>query len=163
MGIEPAKTLYEMTDQISEQLAKSNRPLIVDEIDHIIEKKAIETIRDIYEGSAAAILLIGEERVPTKLKQWERFHGRILDWVQAQPPSFADARQLRKLYCLDVDIKDDLLKHIHKESKSSVRRIAVNLARVEDDAKANGMKSIDMKQWGDKPLFTGDAPARRIS
>ena len=35
----------------------------------------------------AAIVLIGEELLPQKLQAWERFHGRILDWVAAEPGS----------------------------------------------------------------------------
>ncbi len=60
------------------QLVLSQRPLIIDEMDHIVSKKAVEVIRDIYEGSNAAILLIGEETMPAKLREWERFHNRML-------------------------------------------------------------------------------------
>lgn len=162
MGIEPAVTIFEMTEQVSEQLAVSNKPLIIDEADHIVEKKAIELIRDIYEGSAAAIMLIGEERLPTKLRKWERVHGRMLDFVAAQPPSIADAKQLRKFYCKDIEIDDDLLAMVHDKSSASVRRICVNLARIEEEAKAQGLKKIGTKEWGNRELFTGEAQARRI-
>ncbi|WP_207214001.1 hypothetical protein [Solidesulfovibrio carbinolicus] len=57
------------------------RPLIIDEMDHVVERNAVELVRDLYEASRAAILLIGEKALPGKLAQWERFHGRILDWV----------------------------------------------------------------------------------
>src|SRR3569832_1095946 len=67
MGITPARTLYEMADQVSEQLVLSGRPLIIDEMDYIVDYNAVELIRDLHESSNDAILLLGEERLPDKL------------------------------------------------------------------------------------------------
>lgn len=77
MGVRASRaTIPEMLDMVAQELALSGRPLIVDEMDHLVEKNVVELIRDIYESSQAAILLIGEEQLPNKLKKWERFHGR---------------------------------------------------------------------------------------
>lgn len=162
MGIAPDHTLYGMSGQVCEQLARSQRPLIIDELDHLVEKGSVEIIRDIYEGSGAAILLIGEERLPEKLKRWERFHGRVLDWVQAQPADLEDARHLANLYCREVAIADDLLSAIHRASAGSARRICVNLERVSDEAKGLGLDAIDAKDWGSREFYTGEAPLRRV-
>lgn len=163
MGIQPAKTIYEMTDQIAEQLVLSGRPLIVDEMDHIIEKNAVEIIRDIYEGSSAAILLIGEELLPTKLKRWERMHGRILHWGLAQPASIEDARVLARLYCRDIAIADDLLTRMVELAHGSVRRIVVNLERVREECLTLGRDDMDLDIWGRRDLYTGEAPKRRVA
>ncbi len=162
MGIQPAHTLWEMTEQVCEQLAKSGRPLIVDELDKLVDKKAVELIRDIYEGSGATILLIGEEQLPAKLTRWERFHGRILDWVPAQPTDLEDARHLKRLYHPGIEMKDDLLERIVAASKGSARRVVVNLARVDEFARESGLKTVGMEDWGQRTFFTGDAPTRRV-
>lgn len=81
MRIPATGPIYKLTEQISEQLVLSGRPLIIDEMDHIVQRSAVEIIRDIYEGSKAPILLIGEELMPKRLEKWERFHGRVLDWL----------------------------------------------------------------------------------
>jgi len=161
-GLTPAKTLYELTDQICEYLALENRPLIIDEMDHIVEKKAVEIVRDLYDGSQATILLIGEEKIPQKLKRWERVHGRILDWVPAQPADMEDARVLAKFYCSKVEIQDDLLSRVAEVARGSVRRICVNLARIEEEALGQGLEKIGLAEWGNRPLWTGDAPARKV-
>lgn len=162
IGIPAPRTIYEMTDAVCEQLARSGRPLIIDEMDHLVEKRAVEIIRDLYEGSGAAILLIGEERLPRKLERWERFHGRILEFVPAQPADIHDARHLAGMYCNGVKVKDDLLSRIHELSKGSVRRICVNLERVKQEAVSLGMEEIGLADWGDRPLYTGEAPVRRV-
>jgi len=162
MGIQPAKTLYEMTDQVSEQLVLSGRPLIIDEMDHIVDKKATEIVRDIYEGSHAAILLVGEEQLPSKLKAWERFHGRMLEWIPAQPASIDDASHLARLYCGGVEISTDLLAKVHELSHGSVRRIAVNLDMIRAEAGKAGWMGVDLATWGTRAFYTGEAPKRRV-
>lgn len=162
MGIEPAKTSADMVEQISQQLALSGLPLIIDEMDHIVEKKAVEVIRDIYEGSNAAILLIGEENIDTKLLKWERFHNRMLAWQGAQPADLEDTRQLARLYCPDITIADDLLEMIQRESMGVARRICVNLNQVQQAAYSEGTDEIDAKLWGNRPLYTGNAPRRKV-
>lgn len=164
MGIPPKPTVTGMLDQVCEQLAKSGRPLIIDEMDHIVEKAAVEIVRDIYEGSKAPILLIGEERLPAKLTKWERFHGRIMEWTAAPAADANDVRVLAGFYCPGLAIGDDLLDLVHAKAKGSVRRIATNLELIKDEAANQGVTSIGLKQWGKRDLYTGEAPQpRRMS
>lgn len=162
MAVMPGRTVYEMIDQISEQLVRSQRPLIIDEMDHVVAKKSVEVIRDIYESSNAPILLIGEEHLETRLRAWERFHNRMLDWVPAQPADLDDVRQLARLYCTDVAIADDLLARIQEVGRGAIRRICVNIERVRQHALTEGLDRIDNQRWGNRELFTGEAPRRRV-
>lgn len=162
MGIQPENTIYQMADQVYEQLAVSCRPLIIDEMDHMVSKGAVEIIRDIYEGSKAAILLIGEEKLPLKLKRWERFHNRVLDWVPAQPADDEDCRHLARLYCRRAGIKKDLLDRIRQASRGCVRRVCINLELVQEEAVSLGLPEIGLVDWGSREFFTGEAPARKV-
>ena len=162
MGIDAGKTLYDMTDQVSEQLVRSNRPLIVDEFDHLVQAGTVEIVRDIHEGSGAAILILGEEQLAAKLKAWERFHNRMLAWVPAQPAALDDARHLRKLYAAEIEIRDDLLRRITDVARGAARRICVNLDLVQQEASKERWKSVGLKEWASRELYTGEAPARRL-
>lgn len=162
MGITPKKTLYEMVDQVCRQLADSQRPLIIDELDHPVKKGFVELIRDIHDGSQAAILLIGEERLPEKLERWERFHGRVLDWIPAQPADMDDCRHLANLYCREVSIGDDLLQAINAACKGSARRIVVNLDRVQSVAGERGFTEMNLTDWGTRTFWTGKPPVRSV-
>lgn len=158
------KTMYEITEVVSERLALSNRPLIVDEMDHIINQGAVEVIRDIYEGSLAPILLIGEENMPNKLRQWERFHGRILDFVAAQPADAEDARILAEFYCPKIKLEADLLASLAEAAGGSIRRICVNLDLIQETALGAGKKVIDLGAWTafKKGFWTGQTIERRF-
>ena len=162
MGIKPAGTIPEMADQVAEELATSGRPLIIDEMDHLVDRNAVELVRDLYESSQAPILMIGEEGLPTKLKKWERMHGRVLAWVPAQPVTLADATKLRSLYCPHVEVADDLLVRLVELSHGSVRRVCVNLERIQEEAMVAGKKVMDLALWGKRELYTGEAPKRRV-
>ncbi|MEO0034386.1 MAG: hypothetical protein RLZZ501_409 [Pseudomonadota bacterium] len=160
MGVRPGPTIPDMVDQIGQELSLSQRPLLIDEADFLVAKGLIEVVRDIYESSQSTIILIGEEQLPQKLKVWERVHGRMLDWVAAQPGSLADTRHLAKLYCRGIEVADDLLAALHEASGGSVRRICVNLDRVREAAQTAGLARIDRSQFAG-PFFTGNPPSRR--
>lgn len=160
MGIAPETTIGGMVDQVSEQLALSERPLIIDEVDHIVKKRSIEVIRDIYEGSSAPILLIGEEKLSVKLRQWERFHNRVLQWLPAQPSDRADTKELARMYCPEITIESDMLDKIVTTTRGITRRICVNLHKVQMAAKAEGWETVSLKEWGRRELFTGEPPRR---
>lgn len=161
MGIKPENTVDTMLEQVCEQLSVSGRPLIIDELDHLVDKAAVEIVRDIYEGSQSPVMLIGEECLPKKLKRWERFHGRILEWAAAQPADIEDAITLANFYCDRAKIAPDLLAHVHNMARGSVRRICVNLDLIQEEALAQGLYTITLAEWGNRPLYTGEAPTRR--
>ncbi|CDM42419.1 AAA family ATPase [Ectopseudomonas oleovorans] len=163
MGIKALGTIPEMADQVAEELAASGRPLIIDEMDHLVASGTVELVRDIYESSQAAILLIGEEGLPTKLKKFERFHGRVLSWVPAQPVTLADAHSLVPVYSPQVGIAEDLLAHVVTIANGSVRRVAVNLEMIRDTALTMGLDQMDRAVWGSRELYTGEAPKRRVA
>lgn len=166
MAIKPGRTVHEMVTQISEQLVHSRRPLMIDEMDHIVERNLVELVRDIYEASRASILMVGEENFPRKLRRWERFDNRILVWQPAEPSDLEDARKCAKLYAPDVVIADDLLARIVQETRGVTRRICVNIANVRREAKKAGLppqRPIDLKAWGSRALYTGEAPLRRAA
>lgn len=165
MGIKPAATSGDMLDQVCDQLSASGRPLVIDEFDHLVDKKAVELVRDIYEGSQAPILIIGEEQLPQKLKLWERFHGRILAFVPALPVSLDDARLLTAVYAPGITYADDLLDYLVSLAHGSVRRVCVNIDQIREEAGAVGATHVDLawcKPHGIK-FYTGEAPKRRLS
>lgn len=165
MGIKPGATTGDMLDQVCDQLSASGRPLVIDEFDHLVDKKAVELVRDIYEGSQAPILIIGEEQLPQKLKKWERFHGRILAFVPALPVSLDDAGLLAPVYAPGITFAADLLEKLVADAHGSVRRVCVNQDQIRNEADAVGATYVDLawcEQHGVK-FYTGEAPKRRLS
>lgn len=164
MGLPIAKNTATCLDAICEQLAASQRPLILDEADYLVTKAGmVELVRDIYEGSQSPILLVGEEQLPNKLKKFERFHGRVLSWIPAQPVSLADAEILAKTYCPELQIDTDLLKYLVEIAHGSVRRVTVNLVNLQEAMAVTGSDHASLasvKQMQDFEFYKGEIPKR---
>lgn len=161
MSIAPARTLSDMMDQIAEQLSRSMRPLIVDDVQYMLDKAIANTLTDLYNASQGTIVLIGEERVPASLARLERLHNRVLEWVPAQPATLDDLRQLARASYPKLELADDLLEDLVRSTKGCLRRAAVNLYKVQTEASALMLDRVDLATWGSRGWFTGEAPARR--
>ncbi|MEZ5648656.1 MAG: AAA family ATPase [Alphaproteobacteria bacterium] len=164
LGLEPKGTIGDMVDPIIEVLGQSQRPLIIDEADYVFSRKYHELLREIHDKSCSPIILIGEELLPSKIAGIsERFHNRVYDWVEARPADQKDVELLAKLYCKNVQVKPDLLDRLLKLSDGRVRRICVNLLRVNEYAKVSRIDAIGLAEWGDRELFSGRQPPRRAA
>lgn len=159
MGIPAGHSINDMFNQAVEQLAKSGRPLIIDEADHLVRNSCIELVRDLHDKSGSVVLLSGEEGLPKKLERWERVHSRVLEFIAAQPADLNDVRHLAKLYCPGVTIADDFLKELHKQTGGNTRRVCVNLMRARHEAEHLG--KIDLAGWADRGWYTGTSPNPR--
>lgn len=157
----PAKTAADLLEQIIASLNAQPRPLIIDEMDHLVKKQAVDILRDIHDATSVAILMIGEEALPSKLKEWERFDNRILESTPAQPASKDDVLKLRDYYCGRVNVADDLALHIGAVCRFVTRRVVTNLKRVQDTALQAGINTADLAWWGNRAIINGDLLTRR--
>ncbi|MDR2075612.1 MAG: ATP-binding protein [Desulfovibrio sp.] len=160
MSIVPARTMPPMLEQIGKQLAQSGRPLIIDEADYIVKKGMIEVVRDIYEVSQGTVILVGEENLPGHLEAIERVHGRMLDWVAAQPADMDDAKMFAGQLCPGVVVADDLLERFVEAARGSARYLCNNLNRLAEFCRLQNRSEIAAQDYS-APLFTGKAPEGR--
>ncbi|TWC21076.1 MULTISPECIES: AAA family ATPase [unclassified Pseudomonas] len=161
MAVAPGRTIGEMMEQIAEQLSRSRRPLIVDDVQYMLDKAIANILTDLYNASQGTIVLIGEERVPTSLAKLERLHNRVVEWVPAQRASVEDVIELSKSNYPDLEIGEDLLQDLCQSVRGCLRRVAVNLYKVQCEASANMWDRVDLATWGKRGWFTGEAPVRR--
>lgn len=161
MGIKPERTVGEMMLQIAEQLNLSGRPLLLDEMDHLVDTRVLEIVRDLHDMSRATILMIGEEQFGRKLlRRSERMHNRVLEWVTAQPASREDCKLLAQFYC-DVPIADDWLDHVRTTCRGVTRYICVNIDGAREMARSKGWDKIDLAKWGKHDIYGGEGSRGR--
>lgn len=164
MAIPAPKTLNDMMELAASELAKTNKPLIVDEFDHLADSSRVEVVRDLYEASQGTIIIIGEERLPKKLEQWERFHGRILNWAAALPTDLNDCKLLKAVYAPDIHIEDAVLERLLVAVKGSTRRVSSNLENLKELTLENGEDTVTManlKRILPHGFVTGESPKPR--
>ncbi|CAA0128960.1 Uncharacterised protein [Starkeya nomas] len=155
-------TVAAMAERVKASLARNaRRPLIIDEADKIVDKGYIELVREIQDHSGAPVILIGEEKLPSKLERIERVANRVLDWMPVQPCDIEDTEHLARAFCPNVTIAPELLDEIRRQSQGRARRIAVNLSRVLDIARNLGVQHVDRSAWGRSEFYTAKAPRER--
>lgn len=163
LGLDPGKrmTVSRMIDAIAGELAKTRRPLLIDEADYLLRHDMVEIARDFYEGSGAPVILIGEEHLPKKLEAYERVHGRMLDWIGAQPGTLDDVGHLAPLYAPGITLTSEFQIKLLDASRNSIRRISANLAKVKEFAANNNLQAVGVTEWGDTPFVQASAPNGR--
>lgn len=164
MSIPMPNTMPEMIELASAELAKSGRPLIIDEFDHLVHSSKVEMIRDLYESSQGTFLIIGEELLPRKLEKWERFHGRVLNWVPALPSDLNDVMELSRIYAPSIEITQDVLEQLVSVVRGSTRRVSTNLEMLHENALEFGVKRVSSKELNlilPHGFVTGESPKPR--
>ena len=164
MSIPYPATLSEMMELATSELAKSGRPLIIDEFDHLVQGNKVEIIRDLYEGSQGTFLIIGEEMLARKLEKWERFHGRILNWVPALPADINDVTLLASIYAPELEVDKPVLEQLLAQVRGSTRRVSTNLEMLNEKALEAGVRHISkqgLKELLPDGFVTGESPKPR--
>lgn len=161
LGLRPKRLIPDMFDQAAQELAMTGRPLVIDEADHILQTKTIEAVRHLHDKSGAPVILMGEELLPQRLQAWERVHGRMLAWVEAEPGTIKDVEHLAKVYARDIEIVPELREAVLVSSKASIRYISTNLAAIAEFAAVRGLARVTLSDWGNGAFHTGEPPVLR--
>lgn len=139
----------QMFEQICERITLMQRPLVIDEFDHIAETKSVDFIRAIHDKCAAPIFLIGEEQLQRKLlSRHERFHDRVLVWAPAVPCDADDAASLAKHYAPGLAWEAGTLAALVTRTQGVARRITTEIERIKEDCKRKGVQAVSLDLVG---------------
>ena len=153
MGIKRVKgdSENDCIQAIIAELGSCGRPLIIDEFDQLIDRKYVSAslmalVLNIAKKSGGAIILVGEELLPQKIQEFEKFDNCIYDRFLAVPSELSDSRILARHYYPELEIEDDLLEEISTKCKGITRRICNNLDRQAAEAAALGITRIGLAE-----------------
>ncbi|MBD8890923.1 ATP-binding protein [Labrenzia suaedae] len=157
------KTIADMTHQAILALGDDHtRPLIIDEADQLADKGMLELVREIYMHSGVPVLLIGEEKLPAKLKKVERLDNRVLEWVPAEPCDHEDAKALADLFCPGLELADSLIELLVTLSQGRARRIVANLNKMKVYARNSRQTAFNAGSFDQSWFHTGEPPRRIV-
>lgn len=88
-------------------------------------------------------------------------HGRILEWVAAEPATLDDVKFLAPIYAPSVAISDDLKGKLLAASAGSLRLVSTNLANLAGFAAVKGLAQLGTAEWAGQRFHTGQAPEAR--
>lgn len=138
----------------------TQRALLIDEADQLVDRGMIELVRDVQKATDIPIVLIGEERLPGKLKAAsERTESRVLGRVLAERCDADDTRILARLRCPQIKLSDPLIAAIVSQTAGNTRRIVNTLQNVRSFSVNSGLHELDVENYRGG-VFTGDALKR---
>ena len=150
-----------MIDASVRCLMENPRPIFIDEADYLLRQTdMLDVMRDIYDSTGSPVCLIGMETMARKVQTNGRFARRITQWVEFRGITLHDTRTLADTIC-EVAVEDDLLQRLHDASKANIGRMTTGLSRIEQLSRINKLESVNLAQWGDRPLFFDQPNFRR--
>lgn len=82
---EPFWHTKETFEVIENHLLQNPKTIIIDEIDYLIEKKTIETLRDLHDRTACPLVLVGMGQIDKKLSRFPHLVDRIYKKFRFEP------------------------------------------------------------------------------
>lgn len=162
LGIPAGRTVSSSVEKIGKELALSGRPLLLDEGQILCTDAKMLLLHDLYESAhGGSIILIGEEDLPQRLREYDRIHNRMLDWVAAEPADRREVGVLAALKFPDLSLSPEVLQHTLEVSQAVARRIVSNLAKIKDYARDEGKSDIEAADIPHIRWMSGDAPSPR--
>ncbi|MGF1775872.1 AAA family ATPase [Vibrio nomapromontoriensis] len=154
LGSQPMHRINKNVDFIIEKMSMDERPLFIDEADYLMQdKRMLETIRDLYDGTEVPIILIGMDQIARRISTHKQFYNRISEWVEFKPADSDDVHTMAEYLLEDgIKIDDELLDHLRVATGGELRRITIGLQKIESLAIANDLDLITLDHWGDQPF-----------
>lgn len=157
IGLNPLGRAADMERQIIDEMLYKDRPLFIDEIDHILLPGAatalrmLEAIRSLHDKAQMPVVMIGMDKIEGKIRAREQLARRVHQWVQFTDLDLGDARIVADTLS-DIPIADDWIEALFGQSKGRISKIAHNIKRARVRAKANRWDEINLARWGG-PIF----------
>lgn len=158
LGQRPLSSAARLAEQATEQLARTQRTLVIDEADFVMTERTMQTLRKIQDDSGAPVILMGEQTLPGKIGQFPQAHRRILDWVEAEPAQMSDVHLLAALHCPGVDLAPDLVAALFEASGANQGYITTNLLNMHAHCAVRGIGRLTAADWPRERLHTGQPP-----
>lgn len=138
-------------DLAARALTARPRPLVVDEVDHVLDRRqTLECLRDLSDVTGASIVIVGMEEAERRLKRFPQVYSRISQVVRTKPQARDFVAAILSDLC-DVAVEDGVAEVVLAQTGGHLREILDAIATIE---------AIGRRQGGD-PLVTA-AMARAV-
>lgn len=118
-------------EAVTRALRAEPRPIFIDEADRLCARmRLVETLRAIHDATTAPLILIGMSQLPTAIYAIPQVVSRLAAAVEFEPCDLADTRLLARELA-EIEIAEDLVKELHRQTAGEPRAIRIALQRLE--------------------------------
>lgn len=162
LGIDDAwRTAAMFRNILAEVMRRDQLTIIMDEFQLIAGKPTlVETLRGITDVSECMLLIGANRGCYATLNRYQQVRSRIYEMVPFGPVTEADVKLIVKGLS-EVDLADDMIAHLHKETAGRLRDVLNALGRV-DAAMKTHRGAVTLEAWGKNKLL-GDTRLQLVA
>jgi DNA transposition AAA+ family ATPase len=126
------------------KVAVARRPIIIDEAEFCLhDPEVLETVRGLSDLTEVPVVLVGYDKIKSKLTPYEQLSSRISAVVEFKPLELPDVRACCT-ELTDIQINEDLAGEVFKQSGGRLRLIKEGIASIERLASRNKLKEVSL-------------------
>lgn len=141
LGEDPYWHSQETFTLIENHLRQNPKTIIVDEIDYLIEKHTVETLRDLHDKTSCPIVLVGMGAADKKLARYPHLMDRIyktLKFEQFNEDDISDILQ----QLTDLSFTEDAINYLATRT-NQFRQLVKLINKIEKLSQTNQIKELD--------------------
>lgn len=143
----------DLLDELIGLVAENSRPIFIDDAQFLFNsKKMLDCLRAVHDVAGSPILLIGQASTPAepgiekRIKKFPQVADRVSHWVEFFPADIDDTRLIAEK-CCSVEVDEPLLEALCKETKGNLRRIRLELARIQRYGLQQKLRICTLERW----------------
>lgn len=141
LGEEPFWHIQETFNLIEKKLKENPKPIIIDEVDYLLERNTIETLRDLYDTTSCPLVLVGMGNIDKKLSRYPHIIDRIYKSFKFEQYDFEDVKQILN-ELTQITFAPDGVEYLATRV-NQFRQIVKSINKIEKLAITNQLKQID--------------------
>lgn len=141
LGEDPFWHTQETFTLIENHLRQNPKIIIVDEIDYLIEKHTVETLRDLHDKTGCPIVLVGMGCADKKLARYPHLTDRIYKTLKFEQFNQDDILDILN-QLTDLNFTEDAINYLATRT-NQFRQLVKLINKIEKLAETNQIKEID--------------------
>lgn len=131
----------ETFNEVEKAILQNPKTIIIDEVDYLIDKKSIETLRDMHDRTGCPMVLVGMANINIKLSKYPHLIDRVYKKYEFQKYTPDDIKQILE-ELTEIQFTNDGLEYLSTR-ENQFRQIVKLINKVEKKAKTNQITLLD--------------------
>ena len=141
LGEEPYWHAQETFELIENHLRNKPKTIIVDEVDYLIEKNTVETLRDLHDRTSCPIVLVGMGMADKKLARYPHLCDRIYKSIKFESYNQNDIEEILS-NLTELQFTDDAVQYLATRA-NQFRQLVKLINKIEKLSETNEIKELD--------------------
>ena len=141
LGEEAFWHIQDTFNLVEQKLKQNPKPLIIDEVDYLVNNNVIEVLRDLHDRTGCPMILVGMVNIDKKLSRYPHLKDRIYKSFKFESYDKQDIKQILSELS-EIPITDDGLEYLATRH-NQFRQIVKLINKIEKFARINDITELN--------------------